>query len=65
MMQPTSAHGSNNVPGASAAFNASKGNFFKNPNNEINKPQSNSKRIESRKGIVSRKDSVNKNNFYM
>lgn len=33
--------------------------------NDINKPSSNSKRIESRKGILSRKDSVNKNNFYM
>ena len=54
------------LPGISnPGFNSSKGNFFKNPNNEINKPQSNSKRIESRKGIVSRKDSVNKNNFYM
>jgi hypothetical protein len=43
---------------------SSKGNFF-NPNNDFNKPSSNSKRIESRKGILSRKDSVNKNNFYM
>ncbi len=45
-------------------FGSSKGNFF-NPNNDFNKPSSNSKRIESRKGILSRKDSVNKNNFYM
>jgi hypothetical protein len=51
------------VPGG--GLNSSNRNFFQNPNNEINKPQSNSKRIESRKGIVSRKDSVNKNNFYM
>lgn len=67
IVQPTSAHGSNILPGVPGAggFNNSKGNFFKNPNNEINKPSSNSKRIESRKGIVSRKDSVNKNNFYM
>lgn len=33
--------------------------------NDINKPTSNSKRIESRKGILSRKDDVNKNNYYM
>eukprot|EP00347_Sterkiella_histriomuscorum_P022691 403337518 len=44
--------------------NSSNKNFF-NPNNDINKPTSNSKRIESRKGILSRKDDVNKNNFYM
>jgi hypothetical protein len=27
-------------------------------------PSSNSKRIESRKGVLSRKDSINKNSFY-
>ena len=56
-MNPVS---SSNIQGA----NSSNKNFF-NPNNDINKPQSNSKRIESRKGILSRKDDVNKNNFYM
>jgi serine/threonine protein kinase len=44
--------------------NSSNKNFF-NHNNDINKPSSNSKRIESRKGILSRKDSINKNNFYL
>ena len=47
-----------------AGANSSNKNFFQNPNNEINKPGSNH-RIESRKGVLSRKDSINKNNFYM
>lgn len=44
--------------------NSSNKNFF-NPNNDIQKvPSSKSKRIDSRKGILSRKDDINKNSFY-
>jgi len=43
--------------------NASNKNFF-NHNNEMKVPSSKSKRIDSRKGILSRKDSINKNSFY-
>jgi hypothetical protein len=42
--------------------NSSNKNFF-NPTNEM-VGSSKSKRIESRKGILSRKDSINKNSFY-
>lgn len=50
-------------PGQNVA-NSSNKNFF-NPNNDIRGvPSSKSKRIESRKGILSRKDSINKNSFY-
>ncbi len=48
--------------GVSGANNSNK-NFF-NPNNEMKAPSSKSKRIESRKGVLSRKDSINKNSFY-
>jgi serine/threonine protein kinase len=44
--------------------NSSNQKFF-NPSNDITKPGSNSKRIESRKGVLSRKDSINKNSFYL
>eukprot|EP00352_Strombidinopsis_acuminata_P005300 CAMPEP_0176376394 /NCGR_PEP_ID=MMETSP0126-20121128/28163_1 /TAXON_ID=141414 ORGANISM="Strombidinopsis acuminatum, Strain SPMC142" /NCGR_SAMPLE_ID=MMETSP0126 /ASSEMBLY_ACC=CAM_ASM_000229 /LENGTH=121 /DNA_ID=CAMNT_0017737825 /DNA_START=666 /DNA_END=1031 /DNA_ORIENTATION=+ len=37
---------------------------FENPMNDINKPNSKQMRIESRKGVLSRKSSVNKNSFY-
>ena len=37
---------------------------FANPMNDINKPNSKQMRIESRKGVISRKSSVNKNSFY-
>lgn len=63
-MQPTSSQGGNSSLPGMPGLNSSNRDFFQNPNNNINKPGSNSKQIESRKGIVSRKDSVNKNNFY-
>ena len=71
LVQPSSSGGQQSVlpglPGGAGpgGLNTSNRNFFQNPNNDINKPSSNSKRIESRKGILSRKDSVNKNNFYL
>lgn len=48
----------------SGVANSSNQKFF-NPGNDITKPGSNSKRIESRKGVLSRKDSINKNSFYL
>ena len=43
--------------------NSSKNNFF-NANNDFQAPGSKQMRIESRKGVLSRKSSVNKNSFY-
>ena len=44
--------------------NASNKNFF-NHNNDIHQaPSSKSKKLESRQGVLSRKDSINKNSFY-
>jgi hypothetical protein len=43
--------------------NASNKNFFNNPANDFQKPGSKA-RIESRKGVLSRKSSINKNSFY-
>ena len=45
-----------------SADNASNKNFF-NPANDFQKPGSKA-RIESRKGVLSRKSSINKNSFY-
>lgn len=46
-----------------SADNASNKNFFNNPANDFQKPGSKA-RIESRKGVLSRKSSINKNSFY-
>lgn len=46
-----------------AGANSSNKNFF-NANNDFNKPSSNKAKLESRKGVLSRKSSINKNSFY-
>ena len=49
---------------AITSADASSNKQFFNPSNDFNKPGSKA-RIESRKGVLSRKSSINKNSFYL
>ena len=55
--------GNSQAVGVGMQANVSKGKNFFNAANEFNKPSSKA-RIESRKGVLSRKSSIDKNGFY-